>query len=129
MDKRLFQDWLDRYIKAWQSYDSVAIGDLFTETATYRYHPWDADAVRGREAIVKDWVDNRDEAGSWRATYSAYACDGDTCIATGTSEYLTEDRSDVSKRYHNVFLCRFDTDGRCADFTEYFMEEPKREGA
>ena len=28
--------WLNRYIDAWRSYDPQAIGDLFTEGATYR---------------------------------------------------------------------------------------------
>src|SRR5919106_2428349 len=74
MDKRLFQGWLDRYVAAWQSYDAAAIGDLFTADAAYRYHPWDAEPVNGRDAIVADWVDNRDAEGSWRASYSALAC-------------------------------------------------------
>jgi ketosteroid isomerase-like protein len=125
MDKRLFQGWLDRYVAAWQSYDAAAIGDLFSADATYRYHPWDAEPVRGRDAIVTDWVDNRDAEGSWRASYTAVACDGDACVATGTSDYLTEDRASVDKTYHNVFITRFDGDGRCSDFTEYFMEQPK----
>jgi ketosteroid isomerase-like protein len=124
MDKALFQAWLDRYLEAWQSYDATAIGDLFSENVEYRYHPWD-DPVRGREAVVRDWVDNRDAEGSWRASYRAHSVDGDLAVATGTSDYLTDDRSAVDRTYHNVFLCRFDTDGRCSSFTEYFMQEPK----
>jgi hypothetical protein len=30
--------------------------------------------------------------------------------------------------YHNVFLLRFDGDGRCAEFTEIFAEEPRSSG-
>ena len=40
------QDWLDRYIAAWRSYDPAAIGDLFADDAAYRYHPWDDEPVR-----------------------------------------------------------------------------------
>ena len=46
------QRWLDRYVAAWRSYDVDEIGDLFAADAVYRYHPWDEDPVRGREAIV-----------------------------------------------------------------------------
>ena len=49
------QRWLDRYVAAWKSYDSTEIADLFSADAEYRYHPWD-DPVRGREAIVADWI-------------------------------------------------------------------------
>jgi len=125
MDKALFQSWLDRYIAAWQSYDAEAIGDLFSGNVEYRYHPWDQ-PVRGREAVVRDWVDNRDAEGSWRAGYTAFAVGGDDAVATGTSDYMTDDRSGVDRTYHNVFLCRFDADGRCSSFTEYFMEQPKK---
>jgi hypothetical protein len=126
MDKARFQGWLDRYIEAWRSYDSAAIGDLFTHDAEIHYHPYDAEPVRGRDAIVKDWLESRDEPDSWRAKYEAVACDGDVCIATGTSEYLAADRSSVDKTYYNVFICRFDADGRCAGYTEYYMQPPKQ---
>jgi ketosteroid isomerase-like protein len=128
MDKELFQGWLDRYIDAWRSYDPAAIGDLFTEDAEMRYHPYDPEPVRGRQAIVKDWLDNQDEPGSWRASYTALSVDRDIAVATGTSDYLTDDRSAVDRRYHNVFICRFDGDDRCSTFTEYFMQEPKKTG-
>ena len=40
-----FQDWLDRYVAAWKSYDPQQIGDLFSEDVEYRYHP---QAIRSR---------------------------------------------------------------------------------
>ena len=125
MDRAGFQRWLDTYIAAWQSYDRDAIGALFTDDAEYRYHPWDPEPVRGRDAIAKDWLDNKDEPGSWRATYTAALCAGEMCVATGTSDYLTDDRSSVDRAFYNVFFCRFDDADRCSSFTEYYMEKPK----
>lgn len=125
MDHAAFKSWLDRYTDAWQSLDPSAVGDLFTEDATYRYHPWD-EPVRGREAIVADWTgDDRDAPDSWQADYRPLSVEGDLGVAVGESRYLTDDRSAIDKLYHNVFVCRFDADGRCADFTEYFMEEKR----
>jgi ketosteroid isomerase-like protein len=125
MDHSAFQAWLDRYIAAWHSGDAAAIGDLFSDDATYRYHPWD-EPVRGRDAIVADWLGpDRDVPDTWRASYRPLALDGDRGVAVGESDYLTDDGSAVDRRYHNVFLCRFDGDGRCSDFIEYFMLEKR----
>ena len=35
------QAWLDAYVEAWRSYDRPAIEALFTEDASYAYHPYD----------------------------------------------------------------------------------------
>ena len=57
------QVWLDAYVGAWRSYDPASIGALFAEDATYAYHPYDEgdEVVRGRQAIVADWLAERDE--------------------------------------------------------------------
>jgi hypothetical protein len=49
--------------------------------------------------------------------------DGDQGVATGVSRY---DNADGKREYHNVFLCRFDADGRCREFTEVFAQRPLR---
>jgi ketosteroid isomerase-like protein len=126
MDRSGVQDWLDRYVAAWKSYDTAAIESLFTPDATYRYHPYDTDQLEGRDAIVKDWLDNRDTAGTYEGTYEPFAVDGDRAVAVGRSTYF-EDASQAKlvRAYDNVYLLRFDGDGRCAEFTEYFMKEPE----
>ncbi len=106
--------WLDRYADAWRTYDPDAIRSLFSADAEYRYHPWD-EPVRGRDAIVADWLANRDQPDAWQAAYRPWAVDGDAGVATGVSRY---DDAKGRREYHNVFLCRFDTDGRCREFTE-----------
>jgi ketosteroid isomerase-like protein len=133
MDRPAVQAWLDRYVEAWKTYDPDQIGSLFAADATYRYHPYDADddVVRGRDAIVRDWVEpegnasSRDKPGTYEAKYEAYAVDGDRAVATGWSRYWTDDtRSTLDRTYENVFLIRFDEDGRCKEFTELFMKRP-----
>ena len=111
--------WLTRYVEAWKSYDPDAIGDLFSERAEYHYNPWDEGLV-GRQAIVADWLANRDEPDTYDADYAAFAADGDHAVATGTSRYRGKGGN---KTYHNVFLLTFDGDGRCREFIEQFMEQ------
>lgn len=120
MDRDGFQRWLERYIDAWRLNDPAAIGDLFSADARYAYDPFD-EALVGRAAIVASWLENPDVPGSWEADYEVLAVDGDTFVAHGRSRYLTDDRTAVDREFANVFVCRFDGDGRCRDFTEWYM--------
>jgi hypothetical protein len=117
------QRWLDAYVDAWRTYDPAAIGALFAEGVEYRYQPY-RDPVVGREAVVADWMEDPDAAGSWDARYEPYAVDGDRAVAVGESRYLKDDGSLLTV-FYNVWLLRFDADGRCAAFTEYWRELPE----
>ncbi len=118
------QRWLDAYVEAWRTYDAAAIGALFAADATYRYQPY-GEPVVGRDAIVADWLDDPDDPASWSAQYEPYAVDGDRAVAVGESRYVNADGS-LRDLYFNLWTLRFDPDGRCVDFVEYFMELPER---
>ena len=121
MDEAGFQRWLDAYVATWRSYDAGAIGDLFSEEVEYRYHPWD-EPVQGRAALVESWLGDRDEPDSWTAEYRPWLVSGDRAVAVGVSRYLAPDGETLDREFHNVFLCRFDGDGRCSEFTELFLQ-------
>jgi hypothetical protein len=131
MDHEGAQAWLDRYVAAWRSYKPAAIADLFSEDVSYRYHPSD-EPVTGRDAVVASWLGDdeadgsstRDAPDTYDAAYSPAAVDGDVVVATGSSEYRDEPGGPVVKVYDNCFVMRFDGDGRCREFTEWFMERP-----
>ena len=132
MDRDAVDRWLADYVAAWKTYDRDQISALFAEECEYRYHPYD-EPVRGRGAIVAAWLgeseveeaSERDPEGTYDADYRAVAVDGDVAVATGTSTYTTEPGGPLKVRYHNCFVIRFDAEGRCSEFTEWFMEEPK----
>ena len=129
VDEAAVARWLDEYVTAWQTYDEARIGSLFSEDAVYRYYPWSEgdDDVRGRAAIVASWLEEPDAPGTWSAEYRPWLVAGDRAVATGVSRYLAEDDGSggkVKREYHNVFLLRFDADGRCAEFTEQFQLRP-----
>ena len=119
MDAAGVNRWLDRYIAAWRSGDRAEIADLFSADARYRYHSYDEPVV-GREAIADDWLKEPDDPGSWEAEYTCYAVEGDRAAAVGTSTYPHEGHA-----YDNVFLLRFDGEGRCTDFTEWYARRPE----
>ena len=74
--------WLERYVAAWKSGARDEIGDLFAADVRYRYHPFDEPLV-GREAVVDSWLENPDAPGSFDASYSCFAADGDAAVAVG----------------------------------------------
>ncbi|HEY0492395.1 MAG TPA: nuclear transport factor 2 family protein, partial [Candidatus Dormibacteraeota bacterium] len=94
---------------------------LFSEDATYRYHPFD-EPIRGRLAIVASWVGDKDTPGTYDASYRTLAVDGDLAVASGRSRYYTDaSKSTLEAEYDNLFLMRFDQEGRCLSFQEWYM--------
>jgi ketosteroid isomerase-like protein len=131
MDKATADRWLEDYVEAWRTYDREAIAALFADDVVYRYHPYDEPIV-GRDGVVASWLgegehedaSTPDDEGTYEAAYEAVAVDGDTAVAVGTSTYFTEPGGPVEKVYDNCFVMRFDTEGRCREFTEWFMKRP-----
>ena len=132
MDHHGAQDWLDAYVAAWLSYDRAQIEALFTEDVRYRYHPYD-EPIAGRDAVVASWLgedsthgaSSRDARGTYEAVYTPVAVDGDVVVATGRSTYHTEPGGLVDRIYENCFVIRFDDGGRCREFTEYYLKQPR----
>lgn len=136
MDSEGARAWLDRYVAAWLSYDGAEVADLFSADVRYRYHPYDEPVV-GRDAVVASWLgeddgagagtgaaSTRDAPGTYAASYAPVAVDGDTVVATGRSTYRDTPDGPVVHTFENCFVMRFDADGRCREFTEYYIEHP-----
>jgi hypothetical protein len=131
MDLKTAQDWLDRYVEAWRSYDPEDVSGLFSEDVAYRYHPYDEPIV-GRDSVVASWLgegdsgdaSTRDAPGTYDAKYSPVAVDGDIVVATGASSYREVPGGPVVRTYDNCFVMRFDGEGRCLEFTEYYLRRP-----
>jgi ketosteroid isomerase-like protein len=129
MNRASAQAWLDAYVAAWRSYDRAEIEALFSDDVAYRYHPSD-EPITGRDAVVASWLgedatgtaSTRDEPGTYDAAYSPVAIDGDVVVATGSSTYREKPGGRVSQVFDNCFVLRFDDDGRCRAFTEYFVK-------
>ena len=119
--------WLEAYVAAWKSYDPEAIGALFSADCRYRYHPFD-EPLCGREQIVSSWIeDDPDEPGTYEGSYRPVLVTGDEAVARGYSRYFNTNGS-VRDEFDNLFLLRFDADGRCAEYREWYMRKPEPEG-
>jgi hypothetical protein len=98
----------------------------------YRYHPYNEPLV-GRAELVRSWLgeashpgaSDRDKPGTYDAAYRAVAVDGDVAVATGSSTYLSSPGGSVDEVYDNCFVMRFDSAGRCREFTEWYVRRPR----
>jgi SnoaL-like domain len=59
---RRVHSWIDNYIHAWNSNDPADIRALFTQDAAYYTEPY-SQPWRGRDEIVHQWLDRKDEPG------------------------------------------------------------------
>ena len=131
MDRSRVDRWLADYVEAWRTYDPERIAALFGVDARYRYHPYD-EWIRGREAIVSSWLGDSDadgastpdQPGTWTAEYRTVAVDGDVAVATGSTTYSVAPGGPVDRVFDNCFVLRFDADGRCREFTEWYARRP-----
>lgn len=110
--------WMDGYLRAWTSNQAEEIAELFTEDAVYDPQtgdgPWE-----GRQEIVAGWQDIGDEPGSWTFDWEPLVDQPDLGIITGRTVYADED----ARSYRNLWVLRFETDHRCHEFTEWWIEE------
>jgi ketosteroid isomerase-like protein len=118
-DTQTVQDWVDGYRRAWESNDEGDIRALFTDDATYRFHPYDDDPESGVDAIVTTWLRNRDEPGDVTFEVRAINVDGDTAFVQAVTDYVK--RGDV---YDNLWVVELAADGRARAFTEWYMKRP-----
>jgi hypothetical protein len=109
-------DWLDRYVRAWHSNDPADIAALFTDDAVYRGAPYE-EGHHGAAAIVGDWLARQDAPGETTFSWRPIAITDDVAVIEGTTTYPTQ-------VFANLWLIRLDADGRCREFTEWWMQHP-----
>jgi hypothetical protein len=108
--------WVEAYERAWASNEPDDIRALFTEDARYFTAPDRAPWV-GVEAIVRGWIDRKDEPGDYRFRHDVFLASEDgPSLVRGWTDY-----SDGT-RYSNLWVIRLAPDGRATEFTEWWME-------
>jgi uncharacterized protein (TIGR02246 family) len=113
------QTWIDGYVRAWNSNQPAAIGQLFAEDAAYYTAPYSS-PWRGRDGIVANWLARKDEPGQTRFTWRPLVIGEDLAVIHGETIYMTP----PPRSYSNLWLIRLDASSRCTEFTEWWMEHP-----
>lgn len=105
--------WVDAYERLWRTPGTDALGELFTDDATYRTSPW-AEPVQGLPALAAFWEDGRDGPDEdFTMRSSVVAVDGATAVVRVEVDYGSGDR------WRDLWLLELTQDGRCAAFEEW----------
>ncbi|HXS33845.1 MAG TPA: nuclear transport factor 2 family protein [Solirubrobacterales bacterium] len=103
------------YQQAWRSAGTGALGDLFTEDASYRMSPYEEPVV-GLPRISELWERERqgpDE--EFEMQYEVVAVEADTAVIRVEVQYGPPGRL----QYRDLWVVRFAVDGRCREFEEW----------
>jgi SnoaL-like domain len=124
MERVAVQRWVEGYERAWRTAGTDELDVLFAPDATYRVSPW-APVVEGLAAIRVLWDEGRDGADeAFTMTSDVVAVDGTTAVVRVAVDYGDPEAS----RWRDLWVLRFDDEGRCAAFEEWPFEPGQDDG-
>jgi hypothetical protein len=113
MDRSDVERWVESYERAWRTPGTEALAELFSPAATYSPSPW-VRAVEGLADIARFWEAERtgpDE--QFTMTHEVVTVEDATAVVRVSVDYVTE------SRWRDLWVIRFDADGRCSAFEEW----------
>ena len=124
MTREQLADWIAGYERAWRTPGTDALSDLFAAGATYSTAPFE-EPHRGLDAIARMWEEERsgpDE--QFTMTSEVVAVEGDTGVVRVEVHYGAPREQD----YRDLWIVRFDGEGRCVHFQEWPFWPPGTDG-
>jgi uncharacterized protein (TIGR02246 family) len=116
-DLNFVSQWIDSYVNAWNTNEREDIARLFTEDAVYATEPY-RPPWRGSQEIVAKWLEHKDKPGETSFEWQPISITDEVAVVSGTTRYPTT-------VYSNLWVIRLAPDGRCKEFSEWWMEHPK----
>ena len=113
------QRFLDGYLDAWASNNPDSIRALFAPQATYRGGASDLEPAVGVDEIIALWLEERDEPGTWSYSGAVELQTKTAAVIRGVTTYTEGQKSGI---YENVWLVRFDEDGRASEFQDWWFQ-------
>lgn len=115
MTREEVRGWLAGYERAWRTPGTAALGDIFSEDATYLLSPYE-EPVDGLSAIAAMWERERESPDEqFTMTSEIVAVDGDTAVVCVEVHYA----GPPAREYRDLWVIRTDGSGRCAHFEEW----------
>lgn len=117
-----YENWLERYRRAWIERDADAAAALFTQDAIYREQPFE-EPFAGQDAIRRYWSNVTRGQSAIELRYGAPVAEGRR-VAVEWWANLLNDGAPLTLA--GEFLLLFDEDGRCRELREYWVLTPAR---
>ncbi len=90
MDDARLAEWMEGYIRAWNSNDPDHIGSLFADDSRYYTAPFRPPWM-GREGIVQGWLESKDEPGQTDFTWEPLVVTDELAVVVGVT-HLSRNR-------------------------------------
>jgi hypothetical protein len=127
MDRSDVERWIDGYQRAWRTAGTGGLGDLFSPDASYLPSPW-ADPVEGLAAISRFWDEERDGPDEpFTMRREILTVDGATAVVRVSVDYDGPGAT-AGQRWRDLWVLRFDAEGRCVAFEEWPFAPGQRDG-
>ncbi len=115
MDRDGVAAWIAGYERAWRTPGTDPLAALFSSEVTYLYDPYE-EPVRDLDALRPWWEEGRDGPDeAFTMSSEVLAVDGDIAVARVEVAY----GEPVRQEYRDLWVMRFDGEGRCAAFEEW----------
>ncbi|MFI0356844.1 YybH family protein [Actinomadura sp. 9N407] len=115
MDRNAVERWVAGYERAWRTSGTEPLAELFSPDVSYLPSPW-AHPIVGLSRLRPWWDAERDGPDEpFTITSEIVAVDGDTAVVRIEVDYL----ADAPARWRDLWILRFDADGRCIRFEEW----------
>ena len=109
------RSWITDYERAWRTQGTASLRDLFADDASYQQTPYDV-PILGLIDIASMWEEEREGPDEvFTVTSEVVAVEGDTAVVRVQVEY----GDPVTQEYLDLWVIRFDADGRCVSFEEW----------
>lgn len=127
MNRSDVERWVDGYERAWRTAGTGGLGHLFSPDASYLPSPWAAH-VEGLAAISRFWEDEREGPDEpFTMAPEILAVDGATAVVRVSVDY-DQGQATPAQRWRDLWVIRFDDDGRCVAFEEWPFAPGQRDG-
>lgn len=122
MDRSSLSEWIDLYERAWRTNEPGLLERLFASDATYRTAPYES-PFTGLNAIRDMWEPRSGPDELFEMSHEIVAVEGSTGVARVKVIY-----SDPVHEYTDIWIVRFDDEGRCVAFEEWPFWPSGQEG-
>jgi uncharacterized protein (TIGR02246 family) len=128
LDRSHVQRWVDAYERAWRTAGTGALAELFSPDASYLASPW-RPPIEGLDAIARFWEDERDGPDEpFTMTSEVVAVDDPNAVVRVQVDYGPGADGTPRSRWRDLWVIRFDADGRCTEFEEWPFAPDQRDG-
>jgi ketosteroid isomerase-like protein len=117
--RALAEEFVEAYGRTWKAWDLSGFVDLFSDDVTYVAHAMQ-ETVVGRPALAVYIEKEAGEQGEVNVRMGRPVIEGDRVAA---EFWVTATSRDWAATFAGCFIAQLASDGRCANFREYWFDE------